>query len=188
MCISKNAADGYAVLKAVEAELNSKIQSARKGNITMKKIYGAYGSNLNLYQMARRCPFAQIYKTGFVEGYKLTFRRGGYCNIEKAEGEKVPVLLWKITELCERALDRYEGYPSFYVKENITVATEDGEEEAMFYIMSDAERGGYELPSVYYYQTVKDGYEDNALPMEYLETAFEECKAEVMKNMPNGGV
>lgn len=153
-----------------------------------RRIYGAYGSNLNLYQMARRCPFARIYKTGFVEGYKLTFRRGGYANIEKAEGEKVPVLLWEITEVCERALDRYEGYPIFYVKENIAVVTEDGIEDATFYIMSDAERGGYELPSAYYYQTVKDGYEDNALPMNYLETAFEECKAEVMKNMPDGGM
>lgn len=49
------------------------------------KIYGAYGSNINLEQMAYRCPHAEVYKVGYINGYRLTFRSGGFANIEKSE-------------------------------------------------------------------------------------------------------
>ena len=68
------------------------------------KIYGAYGSNINLEQMAYRCPHAEVYKVGYINGYRLTFRSGGFANIEKSEGDRVPVLLWVITEQCEKTL------------------------------------------------------------------------------------
>lgn len=51
------------------------------------KIYGAYGSNINLEQMAYRCPHAEVYKVGYINGYRLTFRSGGFANIEKSEGD-----------------------------------------------------------------------------------------------------
>lgn len=54
------------------------------------KIYGAYGSNINLAQMAYRCPHAEVYKVGYINGYRLTFRSGGFANIEKSEGDRVP--------------------------------------------------------------------------------------------------
>ena len=54
------------------------------------KIYGAYGSNINLEQMAYRCPHAEVYKVGYINGYRLTFRSGGFANIEKSEGDRVP--------------------------------------------------------------------------------------------------
>lgn len=49
------------------------------------------------------------------------------------------VLLWVITEQCEKTLDHYEGYPSFYIKQNISVEIDNGEDtiEAMFYVMDD---------------------------------------------------
>ena len=38
------------------------------------KLYGAYGSNMSLDQMAHRCPNAKVVGTGSLENYKLTFR------------------------------------------------------------------------------------------------------------------
>lgn len=39
-----------------------------------KKLYIAYGSNLNIRQMAFRCPGAKLRGTGTVEDYELQFR------------------------------------------------------------------------------------------------------------------
>ena len=41
------------------------------------KLYMAYGSNLNLYQMAYRCPTAQVAGKAVLKDYELLFR-GGY--------------------------------------------------------------------------------------------------------------
>ena len=58
----------------------------------MKKwqYYIAYGSNLNIGQMARRCPEAEMIGTGRLEQYELEFRgREGnaHANIAKLEEE-----------------------------------------------------------------------------------------------------
>lgn len=39
-----------------------------------KKLYIAYGSNLNLGQMNYRCPTAKLYGTGVIENYELQFK------------------------------------------------------------------------------------------------------------------
>ena len=36
------------------------------------KIYGAYGSNINLEQMAYRCPHAEVYKVGDFMGVTIS--------------------------------------------------------------------------------------------------------------------
>lgn len=38
-----------------------------------KKLYIAYGSNLNLGQMKYRCPTAKLYGTGVIENYEYMF-------------------------------------------------------------------------------------------------------------------
>lgn len=39
------------------------------------KIYVAYGSNINTEQMMFRCPDAEIYATGMVQDYELSFNK-----------------------------------------------------------------------------------------------------------------
>ena len=70
-----------------------------------ERLYIAYGSNLNLPQMARRCPDAEVAGTSQVRGYELLFR--GVATIEPRKEASVPVLLWKISPQDEKALDRY---------------------------------------------------------------------------------
>lgn len=115
------------------------------------KIYLAYGSNLNLRQMSRRCPDA--IPMGWMElpDYRLIFK--GVADIIPAEGFSVPVGLWSITEKCEEALDRYEGYPSLYRKEYFKLK----EDVLMAYVMNDH---GIQSPHQTYFDSIEQGYHD----------------------------
>ncbi|MBS6538142.1 MAG: gamma-glutamylcyclotransferase [Subdoligranulum variabile] len=90
-----------------------------------RKEYFAYGSNLNFEQMTYRCPEATAVGTAKLEGYELAFRRG-YLTILPKEGASVEGLIWSVTDHDESQLDCYEGYPTFYDKETLTVTDADG--------------------------------------------------------------
>ena len=62
-------------------------------------IYLAYGSNLHLPQMERRCPTAKVIGAATLTGYRLLFRGngwGGVATVEPDAESSVPVLLWEI--------------------------------------------------------------------------------------------
>jgi hypothetical protein len=145
----------------------------------MCKYYIAYGSNLNINQMKRRCPTARVIGTGFIEDYELLFKgskTGGYLTIEKAEGKSLPVAIWKVTELDEQALDRYEGYPTFYYKADVEIdikGIKTGKEyrkKAFVYIMHEDRDVG--MPSKYYVMTCLEGYKTFGFSPKYLEDAI----------------
>jgi hypothetical protein len=145
----------------------------------MSKYYIAYGSNLNINQMKRRCPTARVIGTGFIEDYELLFKgskTGGYLTIEKAEGKSLPVAIWKVTELDEQALDRYEGYPTFYYKADVEIdikGIKTGKEyrkKAFVYIMHEDRDVG--MPSKYYVMTCLEGYKTFGFSPKYLEDAI----------------
>ena len=101
-----------------------------------KKEYFAYGSNLNFEQMAYRCPEATAVGIAKLDGYELAFRRG-FLTILPKEGASVEGLIWSITDHDESQLDCYEGYPTFYDKETMTVTDTDGTpHEIMVYTMN----------------------------------------------------
>ena len=101
-----------------------------------KKEYFAYGSNLNFEQMAYSCPEATAVGIAKLEGYELAFRRG-YLTILPKEGASVEGLIWSVTDHDESQLDCYEGYPTFYDKETMTVTDADGTpHEIMVYTMN----------------------------------------------------
>ena len=101
-----------------------------------KKEYFAYGSNLNFEQMAYRCPEATAVGIAKLDGYELAFRRG-YLTILPKEGASVEGLIWSVTDHDESQLDCYEGYPTFYDKETMTVTDADGTpHEIMIYTMN----------------------------------------------------
>jgi hypothetical protein len=60
------------------------------------KVYGAYGSNMNVGQMSQRCPRAKVIGTGTLKDYRLTFRgvHHGVANVERKRGCSVPIVLW----------------------------------------------------------------------------------------------
>lgn len=140
------------------------------------KIYLAYGSNLNLQQMAFRCPRAKVLGTTTLENYELVFRgfhESAVATVEPKKGSSVPVLLWITTVTDEKALDRYEGYPYLYRKENITVTFEGQQTEAYIYIMNDGR--DINSPSCGYYSTIREGYEDCGFDISFLKESALKC-------------
>lgn len=133
------------------------------------RLYIAYGSNLNLPQMELRCPTATIVGASEIKNYELLFR--GVATVEPKEGASVPVLLWKIEPLDERALDRYEGWPYLYRKEMVDVELQGKPVSAMVYLMNDVR--SYDLPSDYYYRVIEEGYKTAGFDTAVLEQALE---------------
>lgn len=122
----------------------------------MGKLYVAYGSNLSVDQMEFRCPDAGIYGTGVLQDWRLAF--GRHATIERWNGVDTPVLVWEISEDDEKRLDRYEGYPTYYVKETVPVLMDNGETvKAMVYIMTEIQKNG--VPTLGYVGTIWEGYE-----------------------------
>ena len=96
--------------------------------------YIAYGSNMVQEQMAFRCPDARLIGTGYIAGARLEFYL--HATVEKTgdQRNRVPVAVWEINDRDERSLDRYEGYPSYYIKERWPVHISDGSQiEGMAY-------------------------------------------------------
>ena len=104
----------------------------------MKKIYAAYGSNLNHRQMKKRCRDAKFAGTGMLKNYGLCFKGGSdnaFATIVPKEGAFVPVGLWEISSEDEKALDRYEGVPFQYFKQEILAELEDGSSVLRWYTL-----------------------------------------------------
>lgn len=144
-----------------------------------KRYYVAYGSNLNVRQMLRRCPSARIIGTSVIKDYRLMFKgshTGSYLTIEPAVGSEVPVGVWAVTEADEQALDRYEGYPNFYYKKDLTlpiIGIRTGkvrQRNAFVYIMHEERRLG--TPSEFYLQTCVEGYRNFGFELEVLFEAY----------------
>ena len=77
------------------------LYTSLRRRITMNnKLYLAYGSNLNLKQMANRCPTAKVVGASQINDHRLLFRgahAGAVATIEPFKGGNVPVLVWEIT-------------------------------------------------------------------------------------------
>jgi gamma-glutamylcyclotransferase (GGCT)/AIG2-like uncharacterized protein YtfP len=137
----------------------------------MPRLYIAYGSNLNLQGMQSRCPTAEVAGTAVLKDYQLRFR-DGLATVEPKPGAEVPVLVWDIQPGDEKRLDNYEGWPSLYRKENVTVEMSGKPVSAMVYIMN----GGHRLspPGKYYYDILLEGYRTAGFDARILENAIDE--------------
>ena len=120
--------------------------------------YAAYGSNLNIEQMKRRCPGARVVGSSFINGYKLKFNL--YLTIEKCINSNVPLGIWKITKDNEFSLDRYEGFPYVYRKEYFTVEVDGIKRNCIIYIMNDIPERKDVPPTKEYIERCKKGYKD----------------------------
>lgn len=151
----------------------------------MAKLYVAYGSNLNLEQMSYRCPTAKLITTGEIKNYELQFKgrpNSSFATIAPKENSSVPVALWEINPLDELMLDRYEGYPNSYFKEDVNVNVGGKEVPAMVYIMNLKQNFG--IPSEGYYDTVAQGYLDCGLDIDVLNKAVNDSAEKYLEQHP----
>ena len=134
--------------------------------------YIAYGSNMNLEQMAYRCPDSKVICNGKLNGWKLVFNV--HADVIKGnEHDAVPVVVWNIADKDWYRLDMYEGYPSYYVKEIVNVMLDNGEiVEAIVYVMAD-NRKGFCKPFKDYFECIEKGYIENGIDVKYLYEALD---------------
>ena len=151
-----------------------------------RRYYLAYGSNLNVPQMRRRCPNATIVGTATIPDYQLLFKgskTGAYLTIEPKPGSSVPVGVRSVTAHDEMELDVYEGFPNFYYKAEMTVEVKgikSGKKrnrKAFVYIMREERELG--TPSQFYVDVCKAGYETFGFDPEFLREAIKASGGEV---------
>ena len=141
--------------------------------MSKEKIYIAYGSNLNLPQMAQRCPTAKVLGATEMKDYELLFRgsrTGFYATVEPCDGKTVPVLLWSVKPQDEKSLDRYEGYPVFYEKETMALSLDGEEVDAFVYVMTEGHQMG--MPSQHYVDVIAEGYRSAGFDLNILQEAI----------------
>jgi hypothetical protein len=144
----------------------------------MMALYFAYGSNLSMEQMQRRCPAAEPLDKLYLPDARLVFRM--VADVVFEPGFTCPGGVWRITPDCERALDHYEGYrpdgSGMYRKVFVEVdGLPDGETELMLYVMNST---GIMPPAVNYYHVILDGYEDFGLRTDALRFALKHAHDE----------
>lgn len=142
----------------------------RKLRTLPRTLYFAYGANTNVGAMANRCPLAKPHSSMKLRGHKLVFR--GVADVVPAKGSMVEGALWWITPQCERALDSFEGFPTFYGKQYGKVTLDGVEHIVMFYTM--VEDGPRSPPYNSYERTLREGYDQFGLPQSQIDAAIAE--------------
>lgn len=134
--------------------------------------YLAYGSNLNLKEMQKRCPSVKKVGVTTLKDYCLVNRK--YLTVEECPGKEVPLGIFSLADEDLASLDFYEDYPKLYFKKKIPILVSGQEEEGLIYIMN----AGYPLarPTINYEKVCYKGYEDFGFDKCILEECFKASK------------
>ena len=133
-------------------------------------IYAAYGSNLDLKAMAKRCPDAKQLSKGILSDYKLVFGAKGFLDVVPSHGDRVQVGVYAVSTDDLKILDEYEEYPDLYDRIPLTIHTEKlGDLEALVYVMQPYTK--QQLPTEAYWKTITQGFEDYGFDVSDLERA-----------------
>jgi hypothetical protein len=141
------------------------------------RYYFAYGSNLWVDGMQRRCPDARKVKALQLHGCKLVFRGVADIEITNDDSDYVEGGLWRISTYDESRLDNYEGVSirapkdGLYRKLTFPIGNtkDDTVWDCLIYKMN---RKGIMPPSEHYFNIIKQGYEDFDLNMDKLNEAL----------------
>jgi phage replication-related protein YjqB (UPF0714/DUF867 family) len=128
--------------------------------------YFAYGSNLCVQQMARRCPGAVDPRPATLADHDWLINERGVATVEPFDGGQVHGVLWRLTDHDLATLDSAEGVPVRYRRDRLTVRTDDGCAEAWVYIDHRVEPGP---PRPGYLERIIDGAEHHGLPARWVE-------------------
>jgi phage replication-related protein YjqB (UPF0714/DUF867 family) len=128
--------------------------------------YFAYGSNLCVRQMARRCPGAVNPRPAMLADHDWLINQRGVATVEPFHGSQVHGVLWQVTDHDLATLDSAEGVPVRYRRDRLTVHTDDGPADAWVYI---DHRVDPDPPRPGYLERIVDGAEHHGLPHRWIE-------------------
>ena len=130
-------------------------------------LYFAYGSNLNHFQMKRRCKDSIFLKKINLKNFRLTFRsKYRAADIEPKKNSVVPGALFEISNSDEKKLDVYEDFPILYKKFYFHYYGK----KIMTYTMVN--KSAFRYPTERYLNIVKRGYKDCKLDTSSLTKAL----------------
>jgi len=150
-------------------------------------LYFAYGSNLWLRQMSKRCPESRFVGIAKLHGWRFIINQRGFATIVRSKNDHVWAMVYDLTAKDEATLDINEGVPFSYVKKYLEVtlweaniADDAGESippgsstgrtiSSLIYVDERSEEGP---PKKEYIYRVGMGIEDaiaNGVPVEYFE-------------------
>ncbi|KAI9801432.1 MAG: hypothetical protein M1825_003412 [Sarcosagium campestre] len=129
----------------------------------MPTVYFAYGSNLWLAQMARRCPESKPQNVAYLRDWNWIINERHYANVIPSKGDIVYGLTYLISPEDEKSLDGFEGVPIAYSKVTIAVDEETSDNgqrrvEALVYV--DYNRTGTDVPRQEYVERMNYGIQD----------------------------
>ena len=130
-------------------------------------LYFAYGSNLNHFQMKKRCKDSKYLKRIDLKDFKLTFRSiYRAADIEPKKNYIVSGALFEISKNDEKKLDLYEDFPILYKKYYFFY----NNNKVMTYTM--VKKTPFSFPRERYLNVIKQGYKDCKLDIRHLFKAL----------------
>ena len=130
-------------------------------------LYFAYGSNLNHFQMKRRCKDSKFLKKINLNNFRLTFRsKYRAADIDRRKNSTVSGGLFEISKSDEKKLDVYEDFPILYKKFYFRYYGK----KVMTYIM--VKKTPFKYPTDKYLNIIKHGYKDCKLDKIFLNKAL----------------
>src|SRR5438445_5591082 len=136
-------------------------------------IYFAYGSNMDPVHMSKRVPGAEVIGPARLEGFRLAFNvystewEGGAANLELDEGARTWGVLWDVPDDQLAGLDAYQGHPTFFRREDVSVLGPSGQVIAWTYRVAHQE--GYVRPTDSYLHCLRSAIRVQGLPPEALD-------------------
>lgn len=100
------------------------------GNLSKATLYFGYGSNLWRHQMQQRCPTSEYLGIARLSGYHWIINERGYANVVETKDytnekhsytHEVWGLVYSLQKQDEENLDRNEGVPIAYTKEDLNI-------------------------------------------------------------------
>jgi len=127
--------------------------------------YFAYGSNISEYRMKneRNINFSSR-KFATLENYKLVFNKVskkncylGFANVIPSDDDIVEGALYEIEESDIKRIDKFEGHPMHYTREEIDVFCDDEKVRALIYVANSSMVRKNILPDKNYLKYILEG-------------------------------
>ena len=136
---------------------------------TSKTMYFAYGSNLSISQMDKRCPHNIPLDIGRLNGYRWIISNRGYANVIESEHDYVLGRIYKINNTDEASLDKDEGVKllnSGYDRTTLPIIVDGVSCDCLVYVDPIKQEGP---PKNEYVNRINLGLADSEFPTEYVE-------------------
>jgi gamma-glutamylcyclotransferase (GGCT)/AIG2-like uncharacterized protein YtfP len=129
-------------------------------------LYFAYGLNMDVAGMAKRCPRSKPLGLARLPRHRFIVTSDGYASVIRDPREEVHGVLWDCSLADIRALDKFEDIASgLYVKINQPVIVASGAKRALVYVGRSGTLG---RPKPGYIEAVIASAKDQGLPEAYI--------------------